>query len=120
MTKANPKRTYKDSVFADFFGADKSAKANFISLYNALHGTQLPLDCELRHIRLEQILYMNFYNDVSFLVDNKIIVLAEHQSTVNENMLCQGMHIRVHSLTSSLVQAPNIATIRKRRHPCRH
>ncbi|MGI5173657.1 Rpn family recombination-promoting nuclease/putative transposase [Treponema sp. OMZ 840] len=86
MTKANPKRTYKDSVFADFFGADKSAKSNFISLYNALHGTQLPLDCELRHIRLEQILYMNFYNDVSFLVDNKIIVLAEHQSTVNENM----------------------------------
>ncbi|WP_428769513.1 Rpn family recombination-promoting nuclease/putative transposase [Treponema sp. HNW] len=86
MTKAKPKRTYKDSVFADFFGADKSAKSNFISLYNALHGTQLPLDCELRHIRLEQILYMNFYNDVSFLVDNKIIVLAEHQSTVNLNM----------------------------------
>ncbi|MGI5174674.1 Rpn family recombination-promoting nuclease/putative transposase [Treponema sp. OMZ 840] len=86
MTKAKPKRTYKDSVFADLFGADKSAKSNFISLYNALHGTQLPLDCELRHIRLEQILYMNFYNDVSFLVDNKIIVLAEHQSTVNLNM----------------------------------
>ncbi len=86
MTKNKPKRTYKDSVFADLFGADKSAKSNFISLYNALHGTELPLDCELRHIRLEQILYMNFYNDVSFLVDNKVIVLAEHQSTVNENM----------------------------------
>ncbi|WP_428768903.1 Rpn family recombination-promoting nuclease/putative transposase [Treponema sp. HNW] len=86
MTEANPKRTYKDSVFADLFGADKSAKSNFISLYNALHETELTLDCELRHIRLEQILYMNFYNDVSFLVDNKVIVLAEHQSTINENM----------------------------------
>ncbi|WP_428770829.1 Rpn family recombination-promoting nuclease/putative transposase [Treponema sp. HNW] len=86
MKKATHKRTYKDSVFADFFGADTSAKSNFISLYNALHGTELTLGCELHRIRLEQILYMNFYNDVSFLVDNKVIVLAEHQSTVNENM----------------------------------
>ena len=29
---------------------------------------------------------MSFANDVSYLVDNKIIVLAEHQSTVNPNM----------------------------------
>ena len=29
---------------------------------------------------------MNIINDVSCLVDDKIIVLAEHQSTVNENM----------------------------------
>ena len=29
---------------------------------------------------------MTFYNDVSYLVDNKIIVLAEHQSTINPNM----------------------------------
>ena len=28
-------------------------------------------------------MYMNIINDVSCLVDNKIIVLAEHQSTVN-------------------------------------
>ena len=31
-------------------------------------------------------MYMNIVNDVSCLVDNKIIVLAEHQSTINENM----------------------------------
>ena len=29
---------------------------------------------------------MSFANDVSYLVDNKIIVLAEHQSTINPNM----------------------------------
>jgi len=29
---------------------------------------------------------MSFANDVSYLVDDKIIVLAEHQSTVNPNM----------------------------------
>ena len=31
-------------------------------------------------------MYMSFANDVSYFVDNKIIVLAEHQSTVNPNM----------------------------------
>ena len=40
----------------------------------------------LKNIRLKQTMYMSFANDVSYLVDNKIIVLAEHQSTVNPNM----------------------------------
>ena len=40
----------------------------------------------MKNIRLDQVLYMTFYNDVSYLVDNKIIVLAEHQSTINPNM----------------------------------
>ena len=31
-------------------------------------------------------MYMNIINDVSCLVDGKIIILAEHQSTINENM----------------------------------
>lgn len=31
-------------------------------------------------------MYRGFINDVSCLIDNKIIVLAEHQSTINENM----------------------------------
>jgi predicted transposase/invertase (TIGR01784 family) len=35
---------------------------------------------------LEQVLYMKFYNDVAMLVDGKIVVLVEHQSTINENM----------------------------------
>ncbi|UTC68172.1 MULTISPECIES: Rpn family recombination-promoting nuclease/putative transposase [unclassified Treponema] len=80
------KRSYKDSVFVDLFAEDERAKENFLSLYNALHGTNLPLSCPVENIRLTQVLYMTFYNDVSYLVDNKIIVLAEHQSTINPNM----------------------------------
>ena len=34
-------RNYKDSVFVDLFAHDITAKENFISLYNALHGTNL-------------------------------------------------------------------------------
>ena len=84
MPKHN--RRYKDSVFVDLFSEDEKAKENFLSLYNALHNTNLQLSCPVENIRLDNIMYMNIINDVSCLVDNKIIVLAEHQSTINENM----------------------------------
>ena len=84
MAKHN--RRYKDSVFVDLFGEDKDAKENFLSLYNALHGTHLDALTELKPLRLEHVMYMSFCNDVSCLIDNKIIVLAEHQSTINDNM----------------------------------
>ena len=79
-------RKYKDSVFVDLFSEDEKAKENFLSLYNALHGTHLPLSSPVENIRLDNVMYMNIINDVSCLVDGKIIVLAEHQSTINENM----------------------------------
>ena len=80
-------RKYKDSVFVDLFAHDESAKENFISLYNALHGTNLDAKTtEVQPVMLEQVLYMKFYNDVAMLVDDKIVVLVEHQSTINENM----------------------------------
>ena len=82
-------RRYKDSVFVDFFSEDRTAKANFLSLYNALHGTDYQSTAILKNIRLKQVLYMSFANDVSYLVDNKIIVLAEHPRS--------RMYIRVHS-----------------------
>ena len=84
MKKHN--RRYKDSVFVDFFSEDRTAKANFLALYNALHGTNYQSTAILKNMRLKQVLYMSFANDVSYLVDNKIIVLAEHQSTINPNM----------------------------------
>jgi len=79
-------RRYKDSVFADLFSSDKNAKNNFLALYNALHGTNYRSTAILKNLRLKQILYMSFANDVSYLVDNTVIVLAEHQSTINPNM----------------------------------
>ena len=84
MAKHN--RRYKDSVFVDLFSEDKTAKENFLSLYNALHGTSLDTSTELKPLKLEQAMYTKLSNDVSCLIDNKIIVLAEHQSTINENM----------------------------------
>lgn len=84
MSTAN--RKYKDSVFVDLFSEDEKAKENFLSLYNALHGTHLDNSTELKPLKLDQAMYTKLSNDVSCLIDNKIIVLAEHQSTINENM----------------------------------
>ena len=91
-------RKYKDSVFVDLFSEDEKAKENFLSLYNALHGTNLPLSCPVENIRLDNVMYMNIVNDVSCLIDNKIIVLAEHQSTINENIPSQRLYVLVQSL----------------------
>ena len=80
-------RNYKDSVFVDLFAKDIYAKKNFISLYNALHDTDLdPESTSVDPVMIEQVLYMKYYNDIAMLVDNKIVVLVEHQSTINENM----------------------------------
>ena len=80
-------RNYKDSVFVDLFAHDITAKENFISLYNALHGTNLDAKTtDVQPVMLERVLYMKYYNDVAMLIDGKIVILIEHQSTINQNM----------------------------------
>ena len=81
-------RNHKDSLFIDLFCKDqKSGKENFISLYNALHQTNLDLKTTtLEEVNIENILYMALSNDIAMLVDDRLIVLVEHQSTINENM----------------------------------
>ena len=80
-------RNYKDSVFVDLFAHDITAKENFISLYNALHGMNLDAETtEIQPVMLERVLYMKYYNDIAMLIDGKIVILIEHQSTINKNM----------------------------------
>ena len=115
-----PNRKYKDSVFVDLFSEDEKAKENFLSLYNALHGTKLTAVGKLKNIRLDNIMYMNIVNDVSCLVDDKIIVLAEHQSTINENMPSQRLYLLVQSLLTSFCLKQKLATVENHRHPWRY
>ena len=77
---------YKNSVFVDLFFEDESAEKNEISLYNALHEEPLPAGTEVWKIRVDDVLYMNFCNDISFGIEDKVMVFGEHQSTINENM----------------------------------
>ena len=84
MGKEN--REYKDSVFVDLFYRDEMAGANLLSLYNALHGTDLQDEGLIRKVGIEDVLYKNFKNDISFEVNGQVVVFGEHQSTDNPNM----------------------------------
>ncbi len=93
-------REIKASVFADLFCDDELVgKKNFLSLYNAIHGTDLKLeDTTLENRRIPGSLYKSFYNDISMLVNGKLIVLIEHQSTPNANMPLRLLEYYVHLL----------------------
>ena len=79
-------REIKNSVFVDLFYEDESAEANEIALFNAIHDKPLPEGTKIRRFRVDNTIYMNFQNDISFDAGGKVIVFGEHQSTVNENM----------------------------------
>ena len=80
-------RSHKDSLFVDYFSKDRDWKQHFLSLYNALHGTNLQVaDTVLERVNLEQVLYKSYYNDIAVLVDGQFILMIEHQSTINPNM----------------------------------
>jgi len=82
-----PNRQYKDSVFVDLFSVDEQTRNEaVISLYNALHEKKITMKEQIHFVRLKNVLFREVRNDVSFIVDNRLLVLLEHQSTVNENM----------------------------------
>ncbi len=98
MTKEN--REIKSSVFVDLFADDElDGEKNFLALYNAIHGTNLKLDeIELEHKKIPQSIYKPFDNDISMLINGRLIVLIEHQSTPNNNMPLRFLEYYVHLL----------------------
>ena len=84
---ANQKRDYKSSLFVNMFGRNINAKEHFLSLYNAIHDTNFKIgEVEIKPVTLENVVYNNIENDVSMEINDSIVVLAEHQSTINNNM----------------------------------
>jgi hypothetical protein len=75
-------RSYKDSVFSLLFNDPETLR----ELYCALEGVTLPPDVPITINTLEGVLFMERVNDISFAVGNKLVVILEHQSTVNPNM----------------------------------
>lgn len=98
MPKEN--REIKSSVFVDLFAEDeKDGEKNFLSLYNAIHGTDLKLEeITLEHKKIPQSIYKPFDNDISMLINGRLIVLIEHQSTPNNNMPLRFLEYYVHLL----------------------
>ena len=71
----------KDSIFRMLY----LDKRELLSLYNAVNGTHYTNSEDLEINTLQNAIYMNIKNDVSFLF-NFQVNLYEHQSTVNPNM----------------------------------
>jgi hypothetical protein len=73
---------YKDSVFSFLF----SDAALLRELYCALEGVELPPGVPVSVNTLRNVLFLGPVNDISFEIGDKVIVLIEHQSTINPNM----------------------------------
>jgi len=78
--KTNKK--FKSSVFSLLFSEPDLLR----ELYCALDGVSLPPDAPVYINTLEDVLFKDFINDISFEIDGKLVVLIEHQSTINQNM----------------------------------
>lgn len=79
-------RKYKDILFR-FVLADKKA---LLSLYNALNGTGYEDENELEINTLQDVIYLGYKNDLSFIIGNTLN-LYEHQSTVCPNLPFRGL-----------------------------
>jgi hypothetical protein len=74
---------YKATVFTALF----SDKANLLELYNAIKGSHYDAaTTEITINTLQDTLFMSKINDISFTVCGKLIILIEHQSTLNPNI----------------------------------
>ena len=78
----NVNKKYKASVFSSIFSDADALR----ELYSAIAGVSLPDGVPVEVNTLSDVLFMEQINDISFTIDNRLVVLIEHQSTINQNM----------------------------------
>jgi len=78
----NVNRNHKDSVFSFLFSNPDILR----ELYSAIEGIAIPPDIPININTLTDILFKDQLNDLSFTIDNRLVVLIEHQSTINNNI----------------------------------
>ena len=75
-------REYKDNIFRLLFGEEsKSAE-----LYNAIKGTNYAPNMLKMNTIQNPFFFGVLRNDISFTIEDRLIVLFEHNSTINPNM----------------------------------
>ncbi len=76
-------RKYKDTLFTSLFKDKRYAKLLYESLFP---GRQPITEDDIEILNLENIFTIDCYNDACMLFKNILVVLTEHQSTINHNM----------------------------------
>lgn len=85
MTDDKTKEVSNRELKSDVFTALFSEPENAAKLYSALSGVETaPEDIEIK--TLEGVLFLARKNDLGFTVKDRMLVISEHQSTVNQNM----------------------------------
>ena len=82
MDDLNVNRKHKDSVFSALFSTPKILR----ELYSAIEGIDVPQDAIVDINTLSDVLYMKQINDLSFTINDRLVILVEHQSTLNDNV----------------------------------
>lgn len=77
---------YKSSAFADYLTEAGTNNSRLLDISQATGIVPEGTSPKIEVNTLKDVLYMDRINDVSFVVDGKLVVLIEHQSTVNQNM----------------------------------
>ena len=98
----NVNREYRSSVFKAYF----SIKENCLALYNAVSGNNYGDDADIRIETLENSVFLNIYNDVSFVICCTIN-LYEHQSTINPNMALRDLFYISHLYKAIAMRSDN-------------
>lgn len=80
-TTQTSNREVKSSAFTTYFSDPKNAA----QLYFALEGVKVSPE-DIHFTTLEGVLFVARKNDMAFTVKNRVLVISEHQSTVNNNM----------------------------------
>jgi hypothetical protein len=75
-------KKHKASVFTALFSNPDTLR----ELYCALEGVSLPADVPVVINTLSNAIFMDRINDISFEIGGKLVVLIEHQSTINRSM----------------------------------
>ena len=73
---------YRDGLFRDYF----NDKVRLLSLCNALLGTDGKNPDEIIINTLEGVFFDELKNDISCLYRDRLLVIIEHQTSINENM----------------------------------
>ncbi len=82
------KYTIKDSVFTNLF----QDKKYLIQLYKTIHPEDKDVtEAELKDITIHNILTDDIYNDLGFLVGDRLVILVEAQSTWTENIVIRSL-----------------------------
>ena len=80
--ESNANKKHKDSVFSRLFSTPEILR----ELYSAIEGIDVPSDAIVNINTLSEALFMRQINDLSFTINDRIVVLIEHQSTISENI----------------------------------